>query len=261
MSTKTAINIQVNNIKELAKKGLRFDGRKPDEFRKVDVRTEVIPQAEGSALVTIGETQVMAGVKMEIGTPFPDTPDDGVLMSNAELHPMSSPRFELGPPDAESIELARIVDRGIREAGTIDTKKLCIEKGEKVWMVMVDIHVINHQGNLIDAAGLAAMAALSSAKMPKLEDGKIVLGEKINESLPLTAKVIPVTISKIADKLVVDPLLEEEDAADVRLTVSTMDNGNITAMQKGLSGALTLKEIEEAIDISIKKGKELRKLL
>ena len=256
------INIQKRFISTLAKEGKRIDGRKPDEFREISIETNVIPNAEGSARVRLGETEVLMGVKIDLGTPFPDTPDEGVLMSGAELHPMASRRFETGPPDAESIELARVVDRGIREAHAIDTKKLCITPGEKIWMVMIDAHVMNHQGNLIDACGLAAMAALSTAKMPKLdEEGKIVLGEKSDEPLPITTKVFPVTIARINGKLMLDPTLEEEDTMDVRLTISTKDDGNITAMQKGLTGALTMKEIEEAIDMSIKKGKELRKLL
>ena len=256
-----AINIQTRFIKDLAKSGKRIDGRKFDEFRKISLETDAIPQAEGSALASFGDTQVLAGLKMELGTPFPDTPDEGVLMSNAELHPMASSRFESGPPDAESIELARIVDRGIREAHVIDTKKLCIEEGEKVWMAMIDIHIMNHQGNLIDAAGLAAMAALSTAKMPKIEDGKIVIGEKTKTPLPITAKVIPVTVSRIGGSLLLDPSLEEEDSMDVRITISTKDNGNITAIQKGLSGGLAIKEVEDAMEMSIKKGRELRKLL
>ncbi len=62
-----------------------------------------------------------------IGTPFADTPDKGVLSTNAELIPMGSPNFEAGPPDEHSIELARVVDRGIRESEMIDLEKMCIE--------------------------------------------------------------------------------------------------------------------------------------
>ncbi|NOX71138.1 MAG: exosome complex protein Rrp42 [Candidatus Micrarchaeota archaeon] len=254
------INVQKRFIERLAKEQRRIDGRAFDEFRKIKIETDVVPQAEGSAMVTIGETQVMVGVKMDVGEPFPDTPDEGVLMSGAELHPMASPRFESGPPGPESIELARVVDRGIREAHAIDMKKLCIEEGEKIWMVMVDTHVINHQGNLIDATGLGAMAALLSAKMPKYEDGVVVFGEKTNKGLPVNHKVVPVTIARIGGHLMIDPSLEEEDVMDARITISTKDNGNITAMQKGLSAGLSVEEIEKAMEIAVKKGKELRKL-
>ena len=94
---------------------------------------------------------------------------------NAELVPLAAPNFEPGPPDENSIELARIVDRGIRESKAIDTAKLCIEPGKKVFVVFVDVYVLNHDGNLIDAAALAAVSALMNTKMPnyEVEDGEV----------------------------------------------------------------------------------------
>src|SRR3989338_4461113 len=147
--------------------GIRFDGRKPLEYRKVTVEYGVSKNAEGSSRVKIGETEVIAGVKLSMDKPYSDTPDDGVMSVNAELLPLSSPEFESGPPNEQSIELARVVDRGIRESKAIDTKKLCIKKNEKVWMISVDIVTINDSGNLIDASAIAALAALKDTKFPE----------------------------------------------------------------------------------------------
>ena len=126
--------IKKDYIIKLAKTNIRVDNRKFDEFRKIKIETGIIKKAEGSAKVTIGNTQVIAGIKMDIGEPYPDTPDSGVMTTAAELIPMASPDFESGPPDQESIELARVVDRGIRESKIIDVDKLCIVPNEKVWM-------------------------------------------------------------------------------------------------------------------------------
>ena len=251
-----------DHVKNLASKGMRLDGRKMDDYREISVEVNPIYKAEGSARVKFGETDVIAGVKMEVGKPFPDKMDEGVLMVGAEFSPIASPDFETGPPSEEAIELARVVDRGIRESGTLDTKKLCIEAGEKVWMVMVDIHVVNHGGNLIDAAGLAAVVALQNAKMPEYdaESGKVNFEKKVKK-LPVKYKPIPVTITKIGDALLVDPTIEEEEVSDTRLTVTIKDDGNITAMQKGGSVALSLEEIDQAFDIATRKSKELRKLI
>ena len=76
---------------------IRIDGRKLDEYRDISVETDVSSTAEGSARVKIGETEVMAGVKLAIGAPFPVRPEDGAIMVNAELLPMSSHDFEAGP--------------------------------------------------------------------------------------------------------------------------------------------------------------------
>ena len=137
----------------------RIDGRAPDDLRPVSVQTNFVTSACGSARVRWGDTDIMVGVMVEQGTPFPDTPDKGVLVTNAELIPMASPYFESGPPRPESIEFARVVDRGIREAQTIDLTKLCVKPKEKVYIVYVDMHVLDFGGNLFDAGCLGAMMA------------------------------------------------------------------------------------------------------
>ena len=130
-----------NYVRKLIEEGMRIDERKFEQFREIKIETNVIKKAEGSARVLLGNTHVLVGVKMSVNVPFPDTPDEGVLIVNAELVPVASPTFDPGPPDEDSIELARVVDRGIRESKCIDLEKLCIEKGKKAWNVNIDIHV------------------------------------------------------------------------------------------------------------------------
>jgi len=154
------------HIIKLFEAGTRLDGRKLDEYRKISLDVDVISTAEGSARVKIGKTDVISGVKLEVMEPYPDTQDQGSIMVGAELLPLSSPNFELGPPSKDAVELARIVDRGIRESKALDLKKLCIKEGEKVWMLIIDLVTINHDGNLFDASALAAIAALKNMKFP-----------------------------------------------------------------------------------------------
>lgn len=249
-----------SHLKEMIEKDLRADRRKLDEYRKIKIEYGVSTSAEGSARVTMGETVVIAGVKMDLGEPFPDTPEDGVLMVNAELLPLSSPDFESGPPRIESIELARVVDRGIRESMVIDTKKLCVKKGEKVWMIFLDIYPINSDGNLFDAASLAAIAALKDTKMPFVKDDKVDYKKKTTKSLQLSGLPVECTVHIIGDKLIIDPTNEEELISEARLTVATIDK-SLCAMQKGGSRELDETEIESMIDLAVKKTEELKKLL
>ena len=88
-----------------------------------------------------------------------------------ELIPLASPDFESGPPREKAIELARVVDRGIRESETIDMAKLCITPEEKVWIVFIDVHVLDYDGNLFDACSLAASAALGCTIVPNERHG------------------------------------------------------------------------------------------
>jgi exosome complex component RRP42 len=245
---------------ELIQKGKRIDERKFDEFRKIEIKRNIIKTAEGSASVKIGETHVIAGVKLNIGTPFADRPEEGVLIVNAEFTPLASPDFESGPPSEDAVELARVVDRGIRESKCIKLEDLVIEPGLKVWSVFVDIHIINHDGNLMNAAALAAIAALLSTKIPKMEDGKIVRGEFVKD-LPIVHYPINITICKIGKKYLIDPILEEESVINAKLTIAVMEDDKICAMQKQGKEGIVFEELSEMIDLAIEKSKELRKLI
>jgi len=248
-----------SHMNEFFRKGIRFDGRKFDEYRKITVETNISKSAEGSARVKIGETDVMAGVKFEIGKPYPDSPNEGTIMVGAELLPMSNPEFEPGPPSIQAVELARVVDRGIRESKVLDFEKLCIKEGEQCWVVTIDIMTINVDGNLFDAAALAAMIALKEARIPKVEDGRVDYHELTKEKLPLSKKdPVSVTVCKIGNTYIVDPTVEEEKVIDSRLTVATTKEGLICAMQKGGVDPLSMEDIDKMVEIASKKCDELR---
>jgi len=255
-------HVKQKQIAQLIAKGERLDGRGLKEYREMKIEQGIIERAEGSARILLGKTEVLVGTKIEMGEPFPDTPNDGVLTVNAELVPLASAKFEAGPPDENSIELARIVDRGIRESKVINTEKLCIEPGKKVFVVFVDIYVLNHDGNLIDAAALAAMAALLNTKMAnyEIEDGEIKIKSGY-EQLPIKRHPVTVTLAKIGDKLVVDPGLEEEQVMDARISFAFDDDNNICAIQKGGSGYFEPKQVIEAAKIAKEKANEIRKKL
>ena len=92
----------------------RLDGRKFTDYRPIKLETRVTNSAEGSARITMGNTDVLVGIKTEVMEPFPDTQDEGGIMVGAELLPLSNPDFELGPPSIQAIEIARVGDRCIR---------------------------------------------------------------------------------------------------------------------------------------------------
>jgi exosome complex component RRP42 len=254
--------VKQKQIAQLIEEDKRLDGRDMMDYRETKIEQGIIERAEGSARVLLGKTEVVVGVKIEMGEPFPDTPNEGVLTVNAELTPIASPAFEPGPPNEDSIELARIVDRGIRESKCIDTSKLVIEPGKKVFVVFVDIYVLNHDGNLIDASALAAVNALLNTKMSNYEikEGEVKIKPGY-EQLPMKKHPITVTTVKIANKLLVDPSLEEEEVMDARISFAIDDDNNICAIQKGGSGYFEPQQVIEAAKIAQTKAKELRKKL
>ncbi len=240
-------------VRKLVEENSRINARDFLDQRKIEIEKGIYKKAEGSALVKFGETVVAVGVKLSVEEPFPDAPNEGLLIVNAEFPPVASPEFEPGPPGEQAIELARVVDRGIRESGAIDFEKLCIKEGEKVWGVFVDIHVLNDDGNLIDASGIGAIAALLNAKFPKYDEEKneIDYSQKL-EPLPVRKIPIPFTFAKIGNKILLDPCKEEEEAMDARFTVTIVDN-KICAMQKGHGGFFTEQEVKNMIKIALEK--------
>ena len=247
---------------ELAGQKKRLDPtRSLTDYRKpITVEKDISWTAEGSTRVQIGKTVVMAGVKLSLEKPYNDTPNEGGIMINAELVPLSSPEFESGPPGIKAIELARVTDRGIREAKAIDMKKLCITPGEKAWFVIVDIITINDDGNLLDAAGLAVLAALKAARFPVVDEetGAIDYKKKTDTPLPLVKEPVSVTVYKVNGQNMIDPTREEEKAYEARLTVASDKNGTISAMQKGGEGPLTIDEVGQMVDLALDKANFLR---
>jgi len=251
--------IEQRTIVDLISRGKRTDERSLTDYRDLKIEAGIIEKANGSAQVFLGKTKVMVGVKVETGDPFPDTPNEGILTVNAELVPLASPSFEPGPPDENSIELARVVDRGLRESKAIDLEQLCVEAGKKVFVVFVDVYILDHDGNLIDASAIASLAALLNARMSDYEiRGGEVIYKPGYKPLPIRNRPITVTIGKIGSSLVVDPCLEEEQVMSARLTAAIDDNGRVCAMQKGGMKGLVIEEVKAAVQIASKKADEIR---
>ncbi len=250
------VEIKKDYVLSKLRDGERIDGRKLDEVRPIEIQTGLIAKAEGSALVKLGNTMVVAGVKMQPGEPFPDAPDQGIIITNAELVPLASPTFEPGPPDENAIELARVVDRGIRHSEAVDLSKLCIEEGEKVWVIFIDIWALDDDGNLMDASALAAIAALLNTTVPAERF-------EVGDDFPLPVRDLPVAITSLVfeDKILVDPCLDELSIGKNTITITTDQNDNVVSIQK--SGPFLLSEsvFDRLIDVSIEKAREVRELL
>ena len=251
-------NLLKDYIREIVSQDQRIDGRGLHEFRPIEIREGTFTKAEGEAWLKLGNTQVLVGVKADVGEPFPDTPDKGVLVSNTELLPLASPTFEPGPPNENSIEVARVVDRAIRSADAIDMSSLVITEGKLVYMIFLDMYVLDYDGNLEDALTMASLIALARAEIPEVEvneEGEIVIKES---KWKLRLKDIPInfTFVKIGDKLLLDPVLEEEQVSDAAITLAIDKEGRVCSIQKK-HGKFTMEEIIKAASIARSKWPQI----
>jgi len=251
-------NINKKQIETLLENGKRLDGRKPFDYRDIIIEKNISKNAEGSARVKIGKTDVIVGVKLDVQVPYPDHEDEGTMMTSMEYSPACGSRYESGPPKIDAIETARVVDRGIRESGFIDWKKLCIKEGEKVWSIFIDIYAVNDDGNILDASAIGSLVALKLTKFPVYNEKteKVEFGEFTDTLLPLTEKIpFSMTFYKIADNLLTDPNRDEEDAAEARLTLAISKPAKeyiINAMQKGGIVPLSEQDLKKVVEQSEK---------
>lgn len=258
-STIIVEHLRKQQMWEAISKGKRLDGRNLDEIRPIEAEVNVIRKANGSSKVNLGNSEVVAGVKVETGRPFEGLENKGALILSAEILPTASPYIEPGPPDEETIELARVVDRGIRESEMIDLDKLVLVPGEIVYTIFVDCSIINADGNLFDATSYAVVSALIGSKIPifKVQDGKVIDSGDVQEP-PLTTIPISITAARVGDTVILDPTAEEEACMDARITITTNSNSDFTAVQKGSTGAFTLEQLKKTAEAARIKGIEVR---
>ena len=224
--------------------GARPDGRPLARARPSSVAIGVAGTAHGSALVKVGRTTVMAAVKLEACQPDPDAPDRGFLDVVVEFPPMCSASTRPGRPNDDAHFVARRIEDALLDSAAIDKRKLTIKEGLWAWKICLDVYCLDHDGSMLDAGLMAALAALRDAKVPHVivdDRGKITYGgRKTDESsnntavegkIEVAAAPVAVTTALYRKHLIVDPDAEEEQLADATVTV-TMDGSRVIGVHK-----------------------------
>ncbi|MFS8005212.1 putative ribosomal protein S5 domain 2-type [Helianthus anomalus] len=241
---------------------IRVDGRRPFDYRNLTIR---FGSEDGSAEVQLGQTQVLGFVTGQLSQPYRDRPNEGSFAIYTEFSPMADPSFEPGRPGETAIELGRIVDRGLRESRAVDTESLCVIAGKLVWSIRIDLHIIDNGGNLVDAANIAALAALSTFRRPECtlggEDGQELIVHPPDEREPLSLILhhfpVAVTFGFIGKEntVVIDPTHYEEAVMGGSMTATLNINGDVCAIQKAGGDAVSQTVIMQCLRIaSVKAG-------
>ncbi|NWU63895.1 EXOS9 protein, partial [Pterocles burchelli] len=225
--------------------GKRLDGRQCYDYR--NVRVSFGPDY-GCCLVELGRTRVLGQVSCELVPPRPNRPTEGILFFNVELSPMAVPGFEPGRQSELLVELNSLIERCLRNSECIDTESLCIVAGEKVWQIRLDLHVLNHDGNMIDAASIAGIVALRHFRRPDVS----VQGEEVTvytpeerDPVPLSIHHMPICVSfaffQQGTYLLVDPSEREERVMDGFLVIAMNKHREICTIQSS-GGIMLVKE-------------------
>ncbi|KAK7793911.1 hypothetical protein R5R35_011845 [Gryllus longicercus] len=200
----------------------RLDGRALDEFRDLNIH---FGSDWGCCLVALGGTKVIAQVSCEVQQPKSTRPNEGLLLLFVELSPMAAPHFDSGRQTELAVQLNRLLEKCIKDSRCLDLESLCIAAEEKVWALRVDITVLNHEGNMVDAASIAALTALSHFRRPDVTttgDQIIIHAPGERDLLAITVHHYPVCVSyaifRRANCILADPSAIEERVSDGGLT-------------------------------------------
>ncbi|KAJ9475587.1 putative Exosome complex component RRP45 (putative) [Pseudozyma hubeiensis] len=146
---------------------IREDGRSLAAFRDATLTIGSISTADGSSFVRIGNTSCIAAIKAEVATPQLSRPCEGYLIPNVELPAVCSSKFKAGAPGEEAQVLTSRLLALLNSSNVLNREQLCIQEATAVWCLYLDISFICFDGNAMDAAVLAAVAALTNTKLPK----------------------------------------------------------------------------------------------
>ncbi|KAG0696798.1 ribosomal protein S5 domain 2-type protein [Suillus ampliporus] len=244
---------------------IRPDGRAFDEWRNVSVNVGSISTADGSALVRMGDTTIVCGVKAEIAEPELDRPDQGFLVPNIDLPAICSPKFKPGPPTEEAQVLSDKLNEALVASGALSLDSLCIHPGKAVWTLYVDCTCINYDGNAFDAALLAMLGALRNTTLPKAtydeERGRTTCSRKTRSPLRLTRNFASMSFGVLDTSHVLsDPTAFEEPLIDVALTVIVDDRGELISTTES-GGAISEETLLRCISRAKERALQLQKLL
>lgn len=215
-------NCARNFINASIQERTRLDGRNFFEARSVNI---YFGSNWGSCIVSLGQTRVVAQVSCDIQQPKASRPNEGMIYINVELNPLAAQHFESGRQSEAAVLINRQLTKCIKDSKCIDLESLCIVVDKKVWNVRLDINILNHDGNLIDCASIAALAALLHFHRPDVTStGTNIIVHPFNEKnpLPLTLFFLPVCISFItfeSGATVMDPTYMEERVGVAQLTL------------------------------------------
>ncbi len=218
----------------------RPDNRKLDETRPMTAKVGVVPNADGSAMFSFGDTIAIAAVygPKKMHPQHLQDSEKGTLRCNYNMLSFSvSDRIRPGP-SRRSMEISKITEWALEPIVMID----------QFPNTVVDVHI-----HIIQANASTRCAGINAAAMALAHAG-----------IPMKGMVSSVSIGKLDKTLVVDVSKYEEDweegegATDIPMSFT--NDGKLTHLQ--LDGKISRKQLKEAIDLakeSVKKVYEVQK--
>lgn len=239
--------VEKNAVLRAVAAGERPDGRTADAFRPVvfDFSTG----KRGSLFLQLGHTKVQVTVSAELDRPFPDRPFEGQLAFYVEYAQSALSLDGFSPVGTRMDEeqfgggMQRMLERVFKTGRAVDLESLCVVTGQRVWNIRVDVHVVDDDGNVLDAVVMAVMAALIDFRRPDVQvsaEGEVTVFSAFERHLvPLALHHFPLSVSfaliPIGDAgraFLADPTSLEAVVQDATITLVLNRQGEIVHMCK-----------------------------
>jgi exosome complex component RRP41 len=212
--------------KLIDKKGLRLDGRRPDELRPIKLEVGVLSNADGSAYIEQGKNKILAAVygPKELHPKHMALPDRMVLRCRYHMAPFSVQERKSPAPSRREIELSKVIRESLEPS-------IFLEYYPKTG-IDIFIEVLQADGSTRCASIVAASLALADA------------------GIPMRDLVVACSAGKIDDTIILDLMDTEDKMGSADVPLALMPNLNaITLLQ--MDGILTLEEFEKAVNLAL----------
>lgn len=218
--------------KLIDKKGLRLDGRKPDELRPIRLEVGVISNADGSAYIEQGKNKILAAVygPREVHPKHMALQDRTVLKCRYHMAPFSVQERKSPAPSRREVELSKVIRESLEPAIFM----------EYYPRTMVDIFV-----EVLQADGGTRCASITAAALALADSG-----------IPMQDLVAACAAGKVDDTIVLDLMDTEDKVGTADVPLALMPNLNaVTLLQ--MDGILSLDEFEAAVNLALEGCKKI----
>ncbi|XP_069680296.1 exosome complex component RRP43-like isoform X2 [Periplaneta americana] len=224
-----------------------------------------IKTADGSAIVKIGNTTIVCGVKAELATPKPEEPNLGYLVPNVELPPLCSPKFRPGPPSDQAQVSSNFVAEAVANSGCLDLRDLCIVPERLAWVLHCDLICLDHDGSLLDACITALVAALRTVELPHVsydtDTEATVVSKDKKSKLKVNSSPVATTYAIFDDEIILtDPTNEEESLSSGIVTI-VVQGDKLCSVHKPGGSPLTEMQLQGCISGASKRAEYINKLV
>lgn len=202
---------------------VRSDGRAPDELRQVRITPGFVPNAEGSALIEIGDTRVICAASVEDKLPphLRGQRTEGWVTAEYAMLPRAtqtrtSRETGRGGPSGRTHEIQRLIGRSLR---AISNRSVL---GERT--ITLDCDVLQADGGTRTAAITGAYVAFAIACRGLLREQKI-------KKSPILGEVAAVSVGIVDATPLLDLKYDEDSRAEVDMNVVCTGDGRFIEVQ------------------------------